>query len=132
MAVYLTLANIGTTIPNVKDNQKTPLSFCITTALQCSYIYYNQTCVSVHHCATGTLFQLLEVISLWHHISVPESPQSSEMHTLSCLITSVIQKTCLASELKQQFLHSLALHSTHLFPVITEYFIFISGAGICQ
>lgn len=32
----------------------------------------------------------VEVISLWHHVTVPENPQSSEMHIPSRLITSVM------------------------------------------
>lgn len=41
--------------------KRLPSLSCTTPASRCSYIYFNETGVSVHHCATGTLLQLLKL-----------------------------------------------------------------------
>lgn len=88
LAVYLLrLASTGTTIHNVKGNQKTPL-FPVLQLHHDEVTYIVMRRASVHYCARCTLFQLLK-FSL-ASCSVPESPQRSETHTLSCVNTLVM------------------------------------------
>lgn len=75
------LANVGTT----RIIRKLPSLACIITALKCSYVYYNETCVSMVHCATGTLFQLLKFLLFGitsQYLIPPKAQKCTPYHVL--------------------------------------------------